>query len=95
MPLEGGDTASTPNASAQRDKEYLVTITQPVATLDLLTRTQAARLLGIGLKTLDRLVKEGRLRHIKAGARILRFRLVDIELFLDESATNSTEKEDV
>ena len=70
-------------------------IAQPAASLELLTRKQAARLLGIGLKTLDRLVKEGRLRHIKAGARILRFRLVDIELFLDESATNSTEKEDV
>jgi excisionase family DNA binding protein len=70
-------------------------MTQPVATLDLLTRTQAACLLGVGLKTLDRLVKEGRLRHIKAGARILRFRPVDIELFLDESATSSTEKGDV
>jgi excisionase family DNA binding protein len=70
-----------------------VVITQPAASLELLTRKQAAHLLGIGLKTLDRLVREGRLRHIKAGARILRFRPADIEYFLDESACNSTAKE--
>ena len=68
-------------------------IAQSAASLELLTRKQAARLLGIGLKTLDRLVRDGRLRHIKAGARILRFRPVDIEFFLDESACNSTTKE--
>ncbi len=68
-------------------------IAQHAASLELLTRKQAAHLLGIGLKTLDRLVSEGRLRHIKAGARILRFRPTNIEFFLDESACNSTAKE--
>lgn len=57
-------------------------ITQPAASLELLTRKQAAHLLGIGLKTLDRLVRDGhivRLRMITAA--YVNF-LLEIDRFL-------------
>jgi len=54
----------------------------------LWTRSDTARALGISLKTLDRLVRTGRLKCIHLGPSTLRFRLEDVLLFLEEAASS-------
>lgn len=50
----------------------------------LSSRVDAARLLGISLRTLDRLVDAGELVPIRVGRRVL-FELADLERFIHAS----------
>lgn len=54
----------------------------------LWTRTDTAQALGISLKTLDRLIRTGRLKCIHLGPSTIRFRPEDVLLFLEEAASS-------
>ena len=54
----------------------------------LWTRSDTAQALGISLKTLDRLVRTGRLKYIHLGPSTLRFRPEDVLLFLEGAASS-------
>ena len=55
--------------------------------VQLLTRAEAARLLRISLPTLDRLTKEGALKRVVLGKRVL-FAVTDIEAAITASKTS-------
>ena len=65
-----------------------LTFAPPAVALPVLwTRSDTAQALGISLKTLDRLVRAGRLKCIHLGPSTLRFRPEDVLLFLEEAAS--------
>jgi len=49
---------------------------------DLLTRQEAAKYLKVSLKTLRRLVREGRLPEVRLGPRLPRYRVRDLDVLL-------------
>ena len=49
---------------------------------DLLTQQEAAKLLRISLKSLRRLVREGRLPEVRLGPRLPRYRIRDLDALL-------------
>jgi len=49
---------------------------------DLLTQQEAARYLKVSLKTLRRLVREGRLPEVRLGPRLPRYRIRDLDTLL-------------
>lgn len=51
---------------------------------ELLTREQVAGFLGISVSMVDKLRAGGKLRVVKLGKRLPRFRKADIERFLDQ-----------
>lgn len=50
---------------------------------DLLTRAEAASELRIGMRTLDRLIKEKRIEHFRCG-KIVRIRRAALERFIND-----------
>ncbi len=50
--------------------------------MEWLTREQARERLGIGLRTLDRLIAEGKLPAYKVGSRLVRIRDTDIDAYM-------------
>ena len=58
----------------------------------LWTRSDTAQALGISLKTLDRLVRTGRLKCIHLGPSTLRFLPEDVLLFLEEAASSEEKR---
>jgi excisionase family DNA binding protein len=55
-------------------KDYQTAQTQQEAGVVLLTRKQAAKMLGVCLTTIDSMSKKGVLKKHKSGGRIVRFR---------------------
>jgi len=49
---------------------------------DILTQQEAARYLKVSLKTLRRLVREGRLPEVRLGPRLPRYRVRDLDALL-------------
>lgn len=49
---------------------------------DLLTQQEAAKHLRISLKSLRRLVREGRLPEVRLGPRLPRYRIIDLDALL-------------
>ena len=70
-----------------------LTFTPAAVALPVLwTRSDTAQALGISLKTLDRLVRTGRLKCIHLGPSTLRFRPEDVLLFLEEAASSEEKR---
>lgn len=53
----------------------------------LLTKCEAAKLLGVSERTIDNWRAEGRLRAVKLGQGAVRFDPVDLRAFIDQSKT--------
>jgi len=55
--------------------------------LAILTKQQAAEYLQTSLRYLERMVTSGRLRALKPSGKLVRFRLTDLDAFLNSGAT--------
>lgn len=61
---------------------------------DLISRAEAATLLGVSLRTVDRLVKSGELKPLRVGKKTIRFMLTDLyKAFKIENKVNKNEED--
>lgn len=57
---------------------------------DLLTRPEAARVLGCSTRTVQRMVDRGDIVQVKVGARLCRYRRADLEALINAASAAST-----
>lgn len=57
-----------------------------------LTYAEAATYLGIGVRTLRDLTNAGTVRHVRPAGRLVRFRRVDLDAYLDRTARGGDPK---
>lgn len=60
----------------------------------LLNKEEASAALSISTATLDRMVREGRIKPVKLGARVL-FKVIDLEAFVENLSKNGAEGQEV
>jgi excisionase family DNA binding protein len=58
----------------------------------LLTTDQAARYIQCSPRYIQRMVRQGRLRGLKPSGKLVRFRRIDLDRFLESGATTGTAK---
>ena len=62
-------------------------LADPVLNFGVLTKQQAADYLQVTQRTIERMVRRGRLRAYRPSRKVCRFRLRDLDVFLESSAS--------